>query len=136
MQYKINEPITTDQFIELLQSSGLGARRPVTDRACMEGMLSNSNLTVSAWQDGKLAGIARSITDFHYACYLSDLAVAGEHQGKGIGRTLQALTQQELGPNCKLILVAAPAANPYYERLGFTSNPRCWVLDRDAKMEG
>ena len=102
----------------------------------MEGMLSNSNLTVSAWQDGKLAGISRSITDFHYACYLSDLAVAEEHQGKGIGRKLQTLTQQELGPNCKIILVAAPAANPYYERLGFTSNPRCWVLDRDAKMKG
>ncbi len=136
MQYKINEPITTDQFIELLQNSTLGERRPVADRACMEGMISNSNLTVSAWQEGELAGIARSVTDFHYACYLSDLAVAKQHQGNGIGRKLQSLTREQLGPNCKLILVAAPAANSYYEQLGFTNNPRCWILDRDSEMKG
>ena len=69
IEYKINGPITTKQFIELLASSTLGERRPMEDRACMEGMLLNSNLIVSAWDNEKLVGIARSITDFHFACY-------------------------------------------------------------------
>ncbi|WP_345878608.1 GNAT family N-acetyltransferase [Shewanella algae] len=111
IEYKINEPITTDQFIELLANSTLGERRPINDRECMEGMISNSNLTVSAWHNGSLVGIARSVTDFHYACYLSDLAVSKEHQKSGIGKQLQILTQEQLGPKCKLILIAAPAKN-------------------------
>jgi ribosomal protein S18 acetylase RimI-like enzyme len=132
IEYKINESITTDQFVDLLKSSTLGERRPIEDIECIEGMISNSNLTVSAWQNGKLIGIARSVTDYHYACYLSDLAVSKEYQKLGIGKQLQILTQGQLGPKCKLILIAAPAVNQYYERIGFTNNPRCWVLERES----
>jgi predicted N-acetyltransferase YhbS len=102
----------------------------------MEGMVKNSNLMVTAWDDGALVGIARSMTDFHYACYLSDLAVHKKYQKKDIGKKLQALTQEQLGPRCKLILLAAPAANSYYEHIGFTNNQRCWVLDREQNIGG
>ena len=132
IEYKINEPISTNQFIELLKNSTLGDRRPVDDRACMEGMISNSNLTVSAWDGKNLIGISRCMTDFHYACYLSDLAVSQTHQKLGVGKELQRLTQNQLGPKCNLILIAAPAAHSYYEHIGFTHNERCWVLDRDS----
>ncbi|MCP3683096.1 MAG: GNAT family N-acetyltransferase [bacterium] len=128
IEYKVNETITTDQFIGLLESSTLGERRPIGDLECMQGMISNSNLTVTAWDSGKLVGIARSMTDFHYACYLSDLAVSRDCQKSGIGKQLQIMTQQQLGPKCNLILVAAPAANSYYEHIGFTSIPACWGL--------
>jgi hypothetical protein len=80
IEHTINQPITTDQFIDLLESSTLGERRPIDDRECMEGMITNSNLTVTAWDSGNLISIARSMTDFHFACYLSDLAVSKEHQ--------------------------------------------------------
>ena len=63
----------------------------------MEGMISNSNLTVSAWDSEKLVGISRCMTDFHYACYLSDLAVSEQYQKMGIGKQLQILTQNSLG---------------------------------------
>lgn len=97
----------------------------------MNGMIKNSNLIVSAWKNTKLVGIARSITDFHYACYLSDLAVDTDYQKLGIGQKLQQITQEQLGPECKLILIAAPTANSYYEHIGFTHSDRCWVLERD-----
>ncbi|MCP5325206.1 MAG: GNAT family N-acetyltransferase [Oceanospirillaceae bacterium] len=129
IEYKINASISTEQFIALLNSSGLAERRPVQDLTCMQGMITNSNLTVSAWNEGELIGLARSMTDFHYACYLSDLAVNQQYQKSGIGKELQRLTQQELGPRCKLILIAAPSANTYYGHIGFSHNPRCWVLE-------
>jgi GNAT superfamily N-acetyltransferase len=134
IEYKINEPVTGKQFITLLEASTLGERRPIEDHDCMEGMIANSNLTVSAWHNGNLVGIARSVTDFHYACYLSDLAVSKEYQKSGIGKHLQMITQQQLGSKCKLILIAAPAANQYYEHLGFTNNRRCWVLPRESSI--
>lgn len=134
IDYKINAPVSVDQFIELLRKSTLAERRPIDDRACMDGMVKNSNLMVSAWHGEVLVGIARSMTDFHYACYLSDLAVHRDYQLRGVGKKLQLLTQDQLGPKCKLILIAAPAANAYYEHLGFTNNRRCWVLDRERKI--
>jgi ribosomal protein S18 acetylase RimI-like enzyme len=130
IDFKVNHRITADEFIGLLESSTLGERRPIHDRDCMEGMVSNANLTVSAWGDSLLIGIARSVTDFHYCCYLSDLAVHANYQRSGIGKRLQSLTQEQLGPRCKLILIAAPAANLYYAQIGYTHNDRCWVLDR------
>lgn len=133
-EYKVNAPVTTEQFIELLNNSTLGERRPVEDIECMKGMISNSNLMVTAWVNETLVGIARSMTDFHYACYLSDLAVDKKYQKCGIGKQLQTITQEQLGPKCKLILVAAPGASAYYEHIGFTNNTRCWVLNREERI--
>ena len=134
IEYRVNAPLTTDQFIELLRESTLGERRPIDDSTCMAGMINNSNLMVTAWDGEKLIGIARSMADFHYACYLSDLAVHKKYQKNGVGKKLQIVTQEQLGPKCKLILVAAPAANSYYEHIGFTNNQRCWVLDREKNI--
>jgi GNAT superfamily N-acetyltransferase len=132
--YKVNHPISTQQFVDLLKESTLAERRPVDDMICMEGMLKNANLTVTAWDKENLVGIARSMTDFHYACYLSDLAVHHNYQKKGIGKELQKLTQKQLGEKCNLILVAAPAANSYYGQIGYSNNPRCWVLGRNESI--
>ena len=132
--YKVNSEVTTDQFIDLLISSRLAERRPVDDRECMEGMIKNSNLIVTAWDYNKLVGIARSMTDFHYACYLSDLAVDKDYQANSIGKDLLKNTQKRLGPECKLILISAPSANTYYEHIGFTNNQRCWVLDPEQTI--
>lgn len=134
IQYQINAEISVKQFYDLLVHSTLGERRPIDDHECLAGMLNNSNLTVSAWDEGKLIGLARSMTDFHYACYLSDLAVDQSYQKTGIGKHLQVLTQQQLNHRCKLILISAPSANAYYEKMGFTNNSRCWVLERTSTL--
>lgn len=127
--YRVNAAVSADQFIDLLHRSSLAERRPVHDQTCIEGMLANASLTVSAWDGDVLVGIARSVTDFHFACYLSDLAVDRSVQRSGIGKQLQSLTQQQLGPLCRLILLAAPAASAYYEPLGYRHSDRCWVLE-------
>ena len=135
IEYRINAPLTADQFIDVLNRSTLGQRRPVDDRECMEGMVRNSNLCVTAWDGTKLVGIARSMTDFHYACYLSDLAVDTRYQRSGIGKALIATTQRQLGPRCKIRLIAAPDAAAYYPRIGLTQNTKCWDIAQDGKIE-
>lgn len=134
IQYEINENIKPELFRQLLIDSGLGERRPVNDLHCIKGMIENSNLIISAWHKDQLVGIARSVTDFHYCCYLSDLAVHREYQKEGIGKQLQVITQERLGEYCKLILLAAPSATEYYQHLGYEQNDRCWVLDRNKMI--
>lgn len=128
IEFKTNTPISTEQFIDVLTRSTLGERRPLEDRACMEGMVRNASLLVTAWDGAKLVGVARALTDFHYACFLSDLAVDRAYQQAGIGRGLLEQTRQALGPRCKIRLISAPAAAGYYAKLGFVRNARCWEL--------
>ena len=117
-----------DQFIAVLEGSGLAERRPVDDRDCLQGMLAEADLLVTAWLGDELIGVARSVTDFSYCCYLSDLAVDAAWQGRGIGRELIRRTRSRLGSGCSLILLAAPAAAEYYPRLGFTRHESAWIL--------
>jgi len=135
IEYKINAGITTEQFIDVLNRSSLGQRRPVEDRECIEGMVKNASLCVTAWDGAKLVGVARSVTDFHYACYLSDLAVDAVYQHSGIGKTLIAHTQRQLGPRCKIRLIAAPDAAEYYSKIGFVKNTQCWELSRNKEAQ-
>jgi predicted N-acetyltransferase YhbS len=126
--YRTGNDIDLDAFIELYVASTLGERRPVGDREAMAAMLRHGNLTVSAWEGDLLVGVARSLTDFAYVAYLSDLAVRQTHQRRGIGRELIRRTRAALGPNASVVLLAAPAAESYYPRIGLRPHRSAWVL--------
>ncbi len=98
------------------------------DATCITAMLLHANLLVTAWYDERLVGVARSITDFAYCCYLSDLAVDEKFQKQGIGKELIRLTQAQLGPRAKVILLAGPKAEGYYPNIGFEAHGSAWVL--------
>jgi GNAT superfamily N-acetyltransferase len=132
--YSTTRPITPAEFVDLLVRSTLGERRPIDDPEAIDGMVRNAGLTATAWDGDRLVGVARSVTDFTYCCYLSDLAVDAAYQRQGIGVELMAQTQARLGPQCKIILLAAPAAADYYGHVGFEHHPRCWVLDRNKRL--
>lgn len=128
IEYRDNAAITAEQAIDLYKRSTLGERRPIHNVQTFEAMLKNANLTITAWDGETLVGISRSLTDFAYVAYLADLAVDQEHQRSGIGKQLIEETKARLGPECMIVLLAAPKANEYYEHIGFEHNPRAWTL--------
>ncbi len=128
IEYRDNATITAEQAIDLYKRSSLGERRPINNVQTFEAMLKNANLTVTAWDGETLVGISRSLTDFAYVAYLADLAVDQEYQRLGIGKQLIEETKSRLGPECMIVLLAAPKANEYYEHIGFEHNPRAWTL--------
>ena len=128
IRYDSSQKISADQFIDLLRRSTLAERRPVDDLHCIQAMLRHANLLCSAWDHQKLVGVARSVTDFGYCCYLSDLAVDASYQKRGIGRRLIALTQSKLGPRAKIVLLAAPKAEGYYPKIGFDAHQSAWII--------
>lgn len=135
ISYATDRVITLEQFRDVLVRSTLGERRPIDNDECLRGMIANTDIMATAWDGDKLVGISRSLTDWHYSCYLADLAVDVAYQRDGIGKRLIDLTQRQLGPLCKIILLAAPAASEYYPRIGFTHNPRAWMLDADKRVQ-
>ena len=127
ISYRTGNDLDLDAVIELYVDSTLGERRPVSDRSRMQRMLEHANLVVTAWDGARMVGISRSLTDFVYATYLSDLAVRKSYQRTGIGRELVRLTR-DAAPRAMLILLAAPAAEEYYPHIGFEHHPQAWIL--------
>jgi ribosomal protein S18 acetylase RimI-like enzyme len=126
IDYRVGNEIDLDAFIEVMRDSTLGERRPVDDRERMGQMLSRANLVVSAWDGAQLIGVARSLSDFCYATYLSDIAVRLAYQRQGVGRELVRRTQKE-GGRATVFLFAAPKAVDYYPRIGFAAGSG-WIL--------
>jgi ribosomal protein S18 acetylase RimI-like enzyme len=132
--YQITPNLSTEDFIDILNRSKLGERRPVDDLECIESMIKNADIIITAVLDEKIVGVARAVTDFSYCCYLSDLAVDESFQHQGIGKMLIRKIREQLGSKCKLILLSAPAAVEYYPKIGFTQHPSAWVLDSTKEI--
>jgi len=126
--YQVESKLDPSEFIDVLNRSTLGERRPVNNFKRISEMCKNANLIVTARLDENLIGIARSITDFVYCTYLSDLAVDKEFQKKGIGKRLIEETKKQ-SPLAKLILLSAPAAIDYYPKIGMKKHDYCFILD-------
>lgn len=128
IEFKVGITPKTSEIIEVYNSSGI--KRPTQDSERIAKMYANSNLIISAWLNDELIGISRSITDFCYACYLSDLAVKDEYQKEGIGRRLIELTQAEIGKETALILLSSPIAMEYYPKIGFEKIDNGFIIRR------
>ena len=126
IRYRVGNDLDFEQYLAVYVESTLGERRPIADRARMRRMLEEANLVVTAWDGDEMVGVARSLTDFVYATYLSDLAVKVSHQKGGIGRELMRRTRLE-APQATLILLSAPAAEKYYPHVGFTQHHSAWL---------
>lgn len=133
IMYQQELHIDTLEFKELLIRSTLAERRPVEDVDRLEKMIAHSNLIITARVECTLVGIARSITDFYYCTYLSDLAVDVDNQNMGIGRELIRKTKLAV-PKTRLILLSAPKAIHYYPKIGMTRHGHCYMLDEGENV--
>lgn len=131
IEYQKTDDLDPDAFIGVLKSSGLAERRPAGDRDRIARMLAASNLIIVARDGGTLVGVARSLTDYAYCCYLSDLAVDRAYQGRGIGRQLIEETRRAAGPETMCLLLSAPDAVGFYEAIQMPRQSRAFMFPRE-----
>jgi GNAT superfamily N-acetyltransferase len=132
--YAREQDLGVDEFRRVLVESGLGTMRPVDDAARLEEMLTGANMIVTARldePDTTLVGVARTVTDFAWCAYLSDLAVSTAAQGLGVGKGLLDETRRLLGPTVSLYLFSVPDAAGFYERAGMARFPDAFWFRRE-----
>ena len=128
IHYCNDRPITAEQLAGVFDRSGI--RRPTHDLWRLQTMLDHADILWTAWEGEELVGVARSITDFAYCCYLSDLAVDQRCQKQGIGRALIQRTKEQLGDEVSLILLSAPGAMAYYPKIGMAHADNAFIIKR------
>lgn len=129
IEYSFDKRPTVDQIIALYDNAGLP--RPTYDRERIQIMFDNSNLIVTAWDNDILVGVSRSITDWVWACYLSDLAVRDDYKKEGIGRQLIKLTKEKVGDQSMVLLLSVPTAMEYYPKVGFEKQESSFIINRE-----
>lgn len=128
VEYRHEQALDPVDVARVFDRSGI--KRPTQDLPRIARMFAAPSLVLSAWVEGRLVGLARSLTDQAYCCYMSDLAVDKDYQGLGIGRALVERTQALIGDEVSLILLAAPNAMSYYPALGFQLADNAFVIRR------
>ncbi len=128
IEYSFEKRPTVDQIIELYDNAGLP--RPTHDKERIKKMFDNSNLIVTAWDNELLVGVSRSITDWVWACYLSDLAVREDYKKEGIGSQLINITREKVGNQSMVLLLSVPTAMNYYPKVGFKKQESSFIIDR------
>jgi N-acetylglutamate synthase-like GNAT family acetyltransferase len=128
IEYSFDKRPTADQIIALYDNAGLP--RPTNDKERIQKMFDNSNLIVTAWDNDLLVGVARSFTDWVWACYLSDLAVRQEYKKEGIGKQLIHLTKEKVGDQSMVLLLSVPSAMEYYPKVGFEKQESSFIMHR------
>jgi ribosomal protein S18 acetylase RimI-like enzyme len=126
--YARESDLSAQELADVFRRSGI--RRPVDDLPRLRKMVESADLILTARARGRLVGVARSLTDFCYCCYLSDLAVDAEYQRRGIGKELIRLTREAIGEETMLLLLSAPGAMEYYPKVGLEKVENGWMIKR------
>jgi len=81
----------------------------------------NSTLVVSAWENDRLVGVVRVLSDKMFRSIIYDLAIYPEFQNKGIGKELINRCFAHY-PNSEWLVQTTKETVGYYEKLGFKIN--------------
>lgn len=99
---------------EILKSVGMAHHSPERHKRAFE----SSYCKVFLFDQGKLVGFGRAISDGVYQAAMYDCAVIEEYQGSGLGKLIvqEILTQLK---DFNIILYASPGKELFYEKQGF-----------------
>ena len=81
----------------------------------------NSTLVISAWENERLIGAVRVLSDKMFRSIIYDLIVLPEFQNKGIGKELVKRCIEHF-PNSEWLVQTTQKISGYYEKNGFKVN--------------
>ncbi len=116
--------LTAEQFTALWES--VWGNAPTMEQVSLA--LENTLFTVSICDGEKCVAMARMIGDMGLCCYIKDVVVHPDYQGRGLGRTLidellRFVNEHGIsGTSVFVELAAMPDKVPFYEKFGFSAN--------------
>ena len=100
------------KFLELVQAVWPGTYDPESVKGALQ-----KTVNVTAWENEKLVGCVRILTDGYFFGTISEILVDPAYQKRGVGRRLMELAW-ELSPT-SLFFGAQPGNEGFFEKLGY-----------------
>jgi len=128
IELSFDRPIQAADLALLFAQSDWAASRSLED---LEQMLSATRLKLGVWQDGRLVGFARAITDGRYRALIDDVIVDESMRGSGLGTRMMRHLAQHLDHVDEIFLRCEADIVPFYQRLGYQQRAICLDLVKD-----
>lgn len=119
MEYKSIEPQDYEPVRLFLADDGWAHR--VADPERFARMMQGSNRTVVAWDEGRVVGFGRALSDGVSNGYLSMVAVAEDRRGQGIGREMVRRLMGD-DPEITWTLRAGRGSEGFWRKMGFAAS--------------
>lgn len=114
--------------VEILQQVGMAYyTSEIHERA-----FAKSHTVVFVFDDNKLIGFGRALSDGEYQAALYDVAVLPDYQGKGIGKKIIQTLIENI-PHCNFILYSSPGKENFYEKANFKRMKSGMALFMDSE---
>ncbi|QIK55390.1 GNAT family N-acetyltransferase [Dysgonomonas sp. HDW5B] len=120
--------IDWDRVPELLNKVGMSSVDADKHRISFE----NSYAVVFVFDEKKMIGLGRSISDGVRQTALYDIAIDPTYQGHGIGSKVVDILL-DATPDCNFVLYASPGKEDFYRKLGFKKMKTGMMIFADPK---
>lgn len=118
MKIKMCEDISKVDFEELarvIELAPLGKREPEKLKVAFE----NSLYKIFLYDEDKLIGACRMISDSIDYFILADVVLLPEYQGTGYGKKMVETILSKIDEYSKIMLFAVPGREEFYKKFGF-----------------
>lgn len=135
MDYSIQEErLTVEEYIDFLKQTDLGSQYPKERfEERIATLVEKASISLVARNpQNQIIGVCFGITDFAYWLFITDLGVARECVGQGVGTALVKKLHQLAGGEDNIIMYTCFNENAlgFYEKLGMSKPDDVVVLNR------
>jgi N-acetylglutamate synthase-like GNAT family acetyltransferase len=127
--------IDAAQLVALYRQAPWANTRNIEDA---HEMLSHTDVVITAWNENRLVGLGRVLTDYVYRASIWDVIVDTTYQGQDIGtEIIQRILQHPDLKRVELFWLCTRSPD-FYEKLGFSSKEQTgmvWVRSKHARQE-
>ncbi len=124
ISYKTNDrALSAKSFIQLANSVW---QREYDEEATQSAL--SKTINVTAWAEDKLIGCVRILTDGVYFGTITEILVLKEYRGRGIGRELMRLVQENTPT--KLYFGSQEGVEGFYEKIGCKRGMPSYTIDK------
>lgn len=113
--------LPVDQLYHLFFLAGWAGSEVAPDQVILRNFnipFINSTLVISAWDNERLVGVVRVLSDKFIRSVIYDLVIDPEYQNKGIGKELVKRCIDHF-PNTEWLVQTEKHISGYYEKIGF-----------------
>jgi len=127
--------IDAAQLVALYRQAPWANTRNIEDA---HEMLSHTDVVITAWNENRLVGLGRVLTDYVYRASIWDVIVDTTYQGQDIGtEIIQRILQHPDLKRVELFWLCTRSPD-FYEKLGFSSKEQTgmvWARSKHARQE-
>ena len=115
--FSFTEPINPEQLMLLYQQTSWANERGPLD---IQQMLDKSQLTLGVWDEDRLIGFARVITDDRYRALIDDVVVDRAYRSQGVASAMLDKLLKRLQHVEAVMLDCGQELEGFYRQFGFS----------------